>query len=44
VYYTNYGGTAGALLTLIPEPSALVMGVLAWMGLAGLLRRRATGS
>jgi hypothetical protein len=40
VYYTNYGGVAGPLVTLIPEPSTVIFALGAWLGLIGLPRRR----
>jgi hypothetical protein len=40
VYYTNFGGVAGApLLRLIPEPSSVCLMIGAWLGLMGLTRR-----
>ncbi len=39
VYYTSHGGTAGPLLTLIPEPSTVALVMIAGMGLLGVRRR-----
>lgn len=38
-YYTNYGGTSGPLVTLIPEPASLALTLLALFGAIGLLGR-----
>jgi hypothetical protein len=43
-YYLSYGGTAGPLLTLIPEPSTAALIAIACMGLFGVRRRNPTGS
>ena len=40
VYYTSYGGQAGPLLTLIPEPASMALAAVAGVALAGLWRRR----
>jgi hypothetical protein len=41
VYYTNYGGVAGApLVALIPEPSTVCLSIAAWLGAMGLVGRR----
>jgi hypothetical protein len=39
VYYMNYGGIAGPLVTLIPEPSTVALAFVGWLALAGLQRR-----
>jgi hypothetical protein len=39
VYYTGYGGVAGPLLLLIPEPSSVVLVAIAGVGLIGARRR-----
>jgi hypothetical protein len=40
VYYTGYGGVAGPLLLLIPEPSTAALVTIACVGLLGARRRR----
>jgi hypothetical protein len=39
VYYTSYGGVAGPLLTLIPEPSTVALVIIAGFGLLSTRRR-----
>jgi hypothetical protein len=39
VYYLGYGGVAGPLLTLIPEPSSIALVLIAGLGLLRVRRR-----
>jgi hypothetical protein len=39
VYYLGYGGVAGPLLTLIPEPSTIALAMIAGLGLVAARRR-----